>query len=72
MSKDEETFRKVLEGIKKGKVPTQAEREEAKRRLTQGKAQAKAQKDRDARVKKLRQRKRDHGGDDVIDTGMFR
>ena len=69
MSKDDETFRRVLAGLQKGKAPTQAEREEAKRRLEQGKAQSKAQKAREERVKKLR--KRGHGGDDVIDTGMF-
>lgn len=69
MSKDDETFRKVLDGIKKGKTPTQAEREEAKRRLTQGNAQVKAQKAREDRVKKLR--KRGRGDDNVIDTGMF-
>lgn len=69
MSKDDETFRKVLDGLKKGKTPTQAEREEAKRRLTQGNAQVKAQKAREDRVKKLR--KLGRGDDNVIDTGMF-
>lgn len=69
MSKDDETFRKVLDGLKKGRTPTQAEREEAKRRLTQGNAQVKAQKAREDRVKKLR--KLGRGDDNVIDTGMF-
>jgi hypothetical protein len=71
MSKDDETFRRVLAGLQKGKAPTQAEREEAKRRLEQGKRQAKAQQARDERVKKLRNKKRGHGDDNVIDTGMF-
>lgn len=69
MSKDDETFRRVLAGLQKGKAPTQAEREEAKRRLAQGQAQVKAQKAREERVKKLR--KRGRGDDNVIDTGMF-
>lgn len=69
MSKDDETFRRVLAGLQKGKAPTQAEREEAKRRLAQGQAQVKAQKAREERVKKLRKRGRDD--DNVIDTGMF-
>lgn len=64
-------FDKVLNGLKKGNTPTQAEREEAKRRLEQGKAQAKAQKAREERVKALRKKKRGHGDDNVIDTGMF-
>ena len=71
MSKDDETFRRVLAGLQKGKAPTQAEREEARRRLEQGKRQVKAQKDRVKRAEDLRRRKRGHGGDDVIDTGMF-
>ena len=71
MTRDDETFRRVLAGLQKGKAPTQAEREEAKRRLAQGQAQSKAQKARDARVKKLSNKKRGHGDDNVIDTGMF-
>jgi hypothetical protein len=71
MSKDDETFRRVLAGLQKGKAPTQAEREEARRRLEQGKRQAKAQRDRVKRVDDLHKKKRGHGGDDVIDTGMF-
>ena len=64
-------FEKVLNGLKKGRTPTQAEREEAKRRLEQGKAQSKRFKESQERVKKLRAKKRGHGGDDVIDSGMF-
>jgi hypothetical protein len=71
MTRDDETFRRVLAGLQKGKAPTQAEREEAKRRLAQGQAQSKAQKARDERVKKLRNKKRGHGDDNVIDTGRF-
>ena len=70
MPNDRETFDKVLKGLQKGKAPTQAEREEAKRRLAQGKAQSDKQKSRDAKIKEIRSRKRGHGGD-VIDTGMF-
>lgn len=69
MSKDDETFRKVLGKTNSSKGLSQAEREEAKRRLAQGQAQAKTQKAREERVKKLR--KRDRGDDNVIDTGMF-
>lgn len=71
MSKDDETFRKVMEGIKNNKGLTQAQREAAARKLREGKVQADKQKARNARVKELRKRKRGHGGDDVIDTGMF-
>lgn len=69
MPQDDETFRKVLGKTNSSKGLSQAEREEAKRRLAKGQAQVKAQKAREERVKKLR--KRGHGGDDVIDTGMF-
>lgn len=71
MPNDKETFDKVLRGLQKGKAPTQTEREEARRRLELGKRQAQAQRDRVKRVKKLNAKKRGHGGDDVIDTGMF-
>src|SRR5688572_23525370 len=71
MSKDDETLRRVLAGLQKGKAPTQAEREEARRRLELGKKQAQAQRDRVKRVKKLSNKKRGHGDGDVIDTGMF-
>ena len=71
MGKDDETLRRVLDGLKKGNTPTQAEREEAARRLERGKRQAKAQQARDERVKKLRKQKRGSADGDVIDTGMF-
>ena len=71
MTRDDETFRKVMEGIKNNKGLTQAQREAAARKLREGKAQVDKQKARDERVKKLRQRKRGHGDDNVIDTGMF-
>ena len=71
MTREDETFRRVLAGLQKGKAPTQAEREEAKRRLAQGKAQSDKQKSRDAKIKEIRNRKRGHGDDNVIDTGMF-
>jgi hypothetical protein len=71
MTRDEEIFRKVLGKTNSSKGLSQAEREEAKRRIAQGQAQSKAQKARDERVKKLRSKKRGHGDDNVIDTGMF-
>lgn len=71
MTRDDETFRKVMEGIKNNKGLTQAQREAAARKLREGNAQADKQKARDERVKKLRNKKRGHGDDNVIDTGMF-
>lgn len=69
--KDDEVFRKVMEGIKNNKGLTQAQREDATRKLREGKAQADKQKARDERVKKLRNKKRSHGDDNVFNTGMF-
>ena len=70
MTRDEDIFREVLGKTNSRKGLTQAEREEAKRRLAQGKTQSDKQKSRDAKIKEIRNRKRGHGGD-VIDTGMF-
>lgn len=71
MAREDDTFRKVLDGINKTKGLTQAQREEATRRAELGRKQAKQQREREERASKLRKRRLGHG-DDVIDTGMFR
>ncbi len=65
-------YEKVMKALRKQGGMTQAEREEKARRFTMGNEQAKKFKANQNRVAKLRDKKRkDHGGDDVIDTGMF-
>jgi hypothetical protein len=65
-------YEKVMKGLRKQSGMTQEEREEKARRLTMGEQQNKKFKADQERAKKLRDKKRrGHGGDDVIDTGMF-
>lgn len=65
-------YDKVMKALRKQGGMTQAEREEKARRLTMGEEQSKKFKADQGRVKKLRDKKRrGHGDDDVIDTGMF-
>lgn len=65
-------YDKVMKALRKQGGMTQAEREEKARRLTMGTEQAKKFKADQERAKKLRDKKRrGHGGDDVIDSGMF-
>lgn len=53
MAKDS-TFNRVLKAVNSTSGPTQAEREEARRRKEQGERQSKEQRERENRVAKLR------------------
>lgn len=65
-------YEKVMKALRKQSGMTQAEREEKARRLTVGEQQNKKFKADQARVAKLREKKRrGHDDDDVIDSGMF-
>lgn len=65
-------YEKVMKALKNQKGMSQAEREALARKQVDAKAQAKRFADKQARVKKLHDKKRKgHGGDDVIDSGMF-
>ena len=65
-------YEKVMKGLRKQSGMTQEEREEKARRHTMGEQQAKKFTAQQERAKKLRDKKRrGHGDDDVIDSGMF-
>lgn len=66
MGKKNDDFEKVMRGVK-GKNPYTKEREDKERKKAKAVYQAASQKGK----KHSRNQRRDHGGDDVIDTGMF-
>lgn len=71
MSREDETFRKVMKELKNHKGMTQKEREERARLIAQAEERNKKFKASQDRVKKLREKKRKGGDDGVIDSGMF-
>ena len=71
MSKEDDTFRKVMEGLKNQKGLTQEQIRERARKIVQGEAQNKKFKDAQVRAKKLRDKKRRGGDDGVVDSGQF-
>lgn len=64
-------YDKVMRALKNQKGLSQAEREALARKQVAAKAQAKRFADKQARVEKLRDKKRKGGDDGVIDSGMF-
>ena len=66
MGKKNDDFDKVMRGVR-GKNPYTKEREDKERKKAKAVHQAASQKGN----QHSRNPRRDHGGDDVIDTGMF-
>lgn len=71
MSKEDDAFRKVMEGLKNQKGFTQEQLRERARKIVQGEEQNKKFKASQDRVKKLRAKKRRGGDDGVVDSGQF-
>ena len=66
MGKKNDDFEKVMRGVK-GKNPYTKEREDTERKTATAVYQAATQKGK----RHSRDQRRNYGGDDVIDTGMF-
>jgi hypothetical protein len=69
MAKKDDTFDKVMKGIKSTKGLTKAQQAELDKRKAKGEDQATNDRKRRATQKKAKDRRR--GDDGVIDTGMF-